>query len=69
MPEATLDVPGRASLPLPDDLRVEDARLRLRQPDNDDAVDLPLGGKARVGPVTVTARIEEGALLLEAALE
>jgi hypothetical protein len=69
LPEATLDVPGRASLPLPDDLRVEDARLRLRQPDNDDIVELPLGGKAHVGPVTVSARIEDGALLLEAALE
>jgi hypothetical protein len=69
LPEATLDVPGRASLPLPDDLRIEDARLSLRQPSSDDAVELPLGGKARVGPVTITARVEESALLLEAALE
>jgi hypothetical protein len=69
LPEATLDVPGRASLPLPEGLQIENARLRLRQPDNEEVVELTLDGKARVGPVMVSARIEEGALLLDAALE
>jgi len=69
LPEVELDVPGRATLPLPEGLDAENARILLRRTSTEAQVALAFGAAARFEGATITGRIADGALVLEAVLD
>jgi hypothetical protein len=64
--EVTVDVPGRVSVTLPDDVETDGARIVLRPPDTENGIEVAPDGSARFDHALVTARFVEDSLLLEA---
>lgn len=67
LPEATLPVPGRVTLALPEGEAFGDARITLKRPETSGTAEIKLGGSARLDNAVISARLADGALLLEAA--
>ena len=65
LPEVELDVPGRATLPLPEGLEAQRARILLQAPGTE-ANALASDGVMRIDGATITGRIAGGTLVLEA---
>jgi hypothetical protein len=66
LPQADLAVPGQARLALPQGINATSARILLRRPETSVLVEMAPGDTASLDDARVTARIEDGALLLQA---
>lgn len=68
LPETALPVPGRVVINLPEGEALDDARIVLQRPTTRSTAELGFGGSAKLDNAMISARLADGALLLEAAL-
>ena len=69
LPVANLPLPGHVELPLPDDIDPARSVIELRKPGADETFVINPGVPARVGPITVTIRLHDDRLILDAHAE
>lgn len=67
LPEASLPVPGKVGLALPEGAETADAHILLRRPETTSVADLTAGQSTVLDGARITARFEEATLVLEAA--
>ncbi|MEO3475838.1 hypothetical protein AAFN86_28565 [Roseomonas sp. CAU 1739] len=69
LPDADLSVPGQARLALPEGVDAATARIVVQRPETATRIELRPGGAASLDGDRIIARMEDGALILEARRE
>jgi hypothetical protein len=67
LPEASLGVPGRVSIALPERVEGADLRILLKRPESGSTIELAPGAAGMLDAVRMAARIEGDSLVIEAA--